>query len=201
MNRSLALAFFLAAGLTLHAQTPSHAAAASAGPSTVAVISFQQAVTQTNEFQRDFTDLQKKFEPKRQQLKTESDAIDTLTKQLQSQGATLSEAQRSSRTSDINTKKKMLERDLQDAQSDFEQQMRDQFNGVAAKVYAVMESYAKQKGYTVVLDASQQSSPILYAIQGVNITKPVLDAYNQKSGIPAPPTPAAAPRPTTGAAH
>ena len=34
-------------------------------PSKVAVIAFQAAVTQTNEFQRDFADLQKKYDPRR----------------------------------------------------------------------------------------------------------------------------------------
>jgi len=198
MKRSLAFVCFLAAGLSLHAQTPSSPAA---GSTKIAVIAFQDAVTQTNEFQRDFADLQKKFEPKRQQLKTESDAIETLSKELQTQGTTLSDAQRATRTTAINDKKKLLQRDAEDAQGEFQQQMQDTFKSVAGKVYTVMQSYATHQGYSLVLDASQQSSPILFAAQGVNITKPVLDAYNQKSGIPAPPQPAAAPRPTSGSAH
>ena len=200
MKRSLAIALLLAAGMTLPAQTPMHHAAAAAGSNRVAVISFQQAVAQTNEFQRDFADLEKKFEPKRQQLKSESDEIDTLTKQLQAQGATLSDAQRLSRATAINDKKKQLQREAEEAQSDFQQQMEDTFKGVAAKVYTVMQSYAAEQGYAVVLDASQQSSPILFAVQSVNITKPVLEAYNQKAGIPAPP-PAAATPPAAGASH
>lgn len=201
MKRSLAVALFLSAGMALHAQTSSPAAASSAGSSKVAVIAFQEAVTQTNEFQRDFADLQKKFEPKRQQLKTESDEIETLTKQLQTQGATLSEAQRTARTNAISEKKKQLQRDAEDAQGDFQQQMEDTFKGVAAKFYPVMQSYATQQGYSLVLDASQQSSPILFAVQSANITKPVLEAYNQKSGIPAPPPAAPAPHASTGASH
>ena len=69
------------------AQRP--ASAVSTGPAKVAVIAFQAAVSQTNEFQRDFADLQKKYDPKRQQLKALSDEIDTLTKQLQDQGPQL----------------------------------------------------------------------------------------------------------------
>lgn len=201
MKRSLALAILLAAGMTLHAQTSSPAAAAHAGSTKIAVIAFQDAVTQSNEFRRDYADLEKKFEPKRQQLKTENDQIESLTKQLQAQGATLSDAERTSRTNTINDKKKQLQRDAQDAQSDLQEQMQNVFKGVAAKVYTVMQSYAQQKGYDLVLDASQQENPIIYAVQGVNITKPVLDAYNQKSGIPAPPAQETAPRPTTGPAH
>ena len=78
--------------------------------------------------------------------------------------------------------------------------MQDVFNGVASKVYDVMTSYATSKGYTLVLDASQQQTPVLFAVDSANITKPVLDAYNEKSGVPAPPAgaaaaPAPAPRP------
>lgn len=200
MKRSLAIALTLASGLSLSAfaQSPAApAAAAAAQPSKVAVIAFQTVVAQTNEFQRNYADLQKKFDPRRQQLKTQSDAIDTLTKQLQSQQATLSEAERTSRAADIENKKKQLQRDLQDAQSDFQQEMQDMFNGVAQKVGQVMQGYAAKQGYTLVLDASQQDSPILFATDATNITKPVLEAYNQKSGIPAPPV--STPEPHVGA--
>lgn len=200
MKRSLAIALTLASGLSLGAvaQSPAAtAAAAAAQPSKVAVIAFQAVVAQTNEFQRNYADLQKKFDPRREQLKTQSDAVDTMTKQLQSQAATMSEAERTSRAAEIDTKKKQLQRDLQDAQSDFQQEMQEMFNGVAQKVGTVMQGYAAQQGYTLVLDASQQDSPILFATDATNITKPVLEAYNQKSGIPAPPV--SAPEPHTGA--
>lgn len=194
MNRSLVLVAALASSLVLTAaaQAPgataaTAAASAPAGPVKVAVIAFQVAVAQTNEGQRDFADLQKKFEPKRQQLKALSDEIDTLTKQLQTQGASLSQAEQQSRARTIDEKKKQLDRDSQDAQTDFQQQMQDTFNTVAAKVYDVMQAYAQLKGYTMVLDISQQQSPVLYASTNTNITKEVIDAYNQKSGIPAPP--------------
>jgi outer membrane protein len=168
------------------AQKPS--AAASTGPTKVAVIAFQAAVSQTNEFQRDFADLQKKYDPKRQQLKTLSDQIDTLTKQLQDQGAQLNEEERMSRGRVIDDKKKQLDRDTQDAQSDFQGDLQQVINGVAAKVGALMTDYAQKQGYTLVLDAGdQQNSTVLYAVPQTDITKTIIDAYNVKSGIPAPP--------------
>ena len=66
-------------------------------------------------------------------------------------------------------------------------------NTLASKVYDVLVSYAQQHGYTLVLDFSQQQNPILYALPTSDITKPVVEAYNLKSGIPAPPQPPAAP--------
>jgi outer membrane protein len=204
MKRSLATALFLASGLTLSAfaQSPAATAAAPAAVPTakVAVIAFQAVVTQTNEFQRDYADLSKKYEPRKEHLKTLNDEIDNLTKQLQAPG--VSDADRASKTSDIENKKKQLQRDAEDAQNDFQQDLQQTFGAVAQKVGELMTNYAHEQGYTLVLDASQQDSPILYAVDTVNITRPVLEAYNTKSGIPAPaPDAPAATHPAAGAAH
>src|SRR6266567_1633590 len=206
MKRSLVFAVILASGfaLTAAAQTPAApsapAAAAPAGPPKIAVVAFQVAVGQTNEFQRNFADLQKKFDPKRQQLKALSDEVDNLTKQLQAQGDKLSEAERASRTKTIDDKKKQLQRDGEDAQNDFQQEMQETYAGVAAKVAELLNTYAQQHGYTLVLDGGQQEAAVvLFASPSTDITKPIIEAYNQKSGVPAPPVQpaAAAPAPKT----
>ena len=49
-----------------------------------------------------------------------------------------------------------------------------------------LTTYAQQHGYTLVLDVSQQQNPVLYATESTNITKAIIDAYNVKSGVPAP---------------
>ncbi len=159
----------------------------SADAAKIAVISFQAAVGATNEGQKNFNDLEKKFDPKRQQLKALSDEIDSETKDLQAKGATLSDADRASRSKEIDTKKKLLDRDVEDARNDFQQQMQDLYQALASKVYDVMQSYAEKEGYTLVLDISEQQSPVLFASNSTNITKQVIDAYNLKSGVPAPP--------------
>jgi len=208
MKRSLALATLLASGFALSAvqltpavaQTkPATAAAptapaAPAGPSKIAVIEFQAAVAQTNEGQRNFADLQKKYQPRENALKTRNDEIDGLTKQLQAQGATLSEAARATQARTIDEKKKKLDRDAEDLRTEGTQEIQQMYNTLASKVYDVLASYAEQQGYTLVLDASQQENPILFHMPSTDITKPVIDAYNVKSGVPAPPPqPASAP--------
>jgi outer membrane protein len=214
MKRLCVLPVLVAAGMAM-AQTPAAPgipaagagapASAAVAPAKLAVIAFQVVVSQTNEFQRDFLDIQKKYEPKRQQLKALSDEIDTLTKQLQAQGATLSDAARAEKARTIDADKKKLDRDAKDAQSDYEQEVQEMYGTVAQKVYDVLASYAEQHGYTLVLDIGIQQTPVMYAVPSTNITKDVLDAYNVKSGIPAPPQPAqgapAAPVPHTPPAH
>ena len=206
----------LASGLALSAtaQTPSAtapgsgttapASAAPAGPAKIAVIAFQVAVAQTNEGQRSFADLQRKYQPKQAQLKSLNDEIDTLTKQLQAQGDKLSDDERAARAKTIDDKKKQLQRSAEDDQNDMQNEMQELYSALASKVYDVLNDYAKQHGYTLVLDAAQQQNPVLYATESSNITKAIIEAYNVKSGVPAPspsaagsaPLPAA-PRPAT----
>ena len=202
MKRSLAIAITLASGIVLSAAAQtSPAPAAPAGPAKIAVIAFQVAVGQTNEGLRNFADLQKKYAPKEEQLKALNDEIDSLTKQLQTQGSALSDVERAKRATAIDEKKKKLDRDAEDARNDFQQEMQDMYNGLASKVYDVLSSYAQQQGYTLVLDVAQQQTPVLYATDSTNITKAVIDAYNLKSGVPAPPAQPAAAATKPAAAH
>ena len=111
MKRLSALFLTLALGTALSAQAQAPAAAP-AGPSKIAVIAFQAAVSQTNEFQRNFADLQKKYDPKRQQIQALSTEIENLEKQLQAQGDKLSDAERASKSKTLEEKQK------QDAEED-----------------------------------------------------------------------------------
>lgn len=180
-------------------------ATAPTGSTKVAVINFQAAVFQTNEGRRNIGELQKKFDPKRAQLKAQSDEIDTLKKQLQASGDKLSDTERQTRTRTIDEKEKALQRDGEDATNDYDQEMQQAYQQVAEKVYGVVQSYASQNGFGVVLDASasqQQLPTVLWASDATNITKAVIEAYNVKSGVPAPPAEApGAPTPRTPATH
>jgi outer membrane protein len=61
------------------------------GPSKIGLINIQSVVVATNEGQKELQTLEKKFEPKRNELKTLSDEIDALTKQLDTQGTKLND--------------------------------------------------------------------------------------------------------------
>lgn len=210
-SRSFTIACLLVSGLGVSAiAQPAAAPAAPTGTTKVAVINFERAVFQTNEGQRNVAELQKKFEPKRQQLKTEADEINSLKKQLQADGSKLSDAERQSRTQAIDEKEKNFQRDGEDASSDYQQQMSQTYQQLAQKVYGVLQTYATEHGFGVVLDASasQQAPPaVLWAQKNTDITKAVIDAYNAKSGVaaPAPEVPSAptshAPAHKSGAAH
>ena len=186
MKRLLSIAALAAAGMVPLAQGQSPAAASSEPPTKVAVIAFQAAVAKTNEGQKSFADLEKKFAPRQEQINTLKTQVDALTKQLQADGAKLTDAERAARAKAIDDKTKVLDRTAEDARTDFQQEVSQAYGGLAQKVYDVMKSYAEEKGYTLVLDYSGQQTPVLFAGQTSDITDAVIQAYNTKSGVPAP---------------
>lgn len=158
-----------------------------AGPTKIGVILFEQAVAQTNEGQRDYAALTQKYAPKQAQVKTMSDELDSLKKQLQDAGSTLTEQERNSRIRTIDEKTKLLQRTVEDDQNDFNGALNDMLQQLAQKVYVSLDAYAKQNGYTLVIDATtqQNQSPIvIWLNQSTDITKAVIMAYNAKSGVP-----------------
>jgi len=179
-------------------------------PTKIGIINIQGAIVSTNEGQRDFDALQKKFEPKQVELKSANDEIEGLKKQLATAEGKLSDDERGKRVQSIESKQKTLQRSFEDAQNEFQQQQNEVAQRIGTKLMEVLDKYAKANNLAMVIDVSSQGSPVLWASQAVDITKPVIDAYNAQSGVPAPATkPAAtgaaavpsAPRPNTPGAN
>jgi len=204
---TLALSFVLATSCVALGQGQrTGAGAASQAPTKVGVAGIQQAIVNTNEGKKEIDALQQRFAPKQTELKALGDEVDTLKKQLQAQGDKLSEEERNSRLRTLETKQKTLERNAEDAEGEFQRAMQEIFNRLGAKMLPVLDKYALEHGYTVILDVSNQAStPVLWASQTTNITKELIDAYNALG--PAAPAPkpagsgAAANKPSGAAAN
>jgi outer membrane protein len=108
------------------ASAPASSAPAVTGTGTkVGTISMEQAIFATNEGRRDFEALSKKLEPKQNELKNQNDEIDALKKQLSAQQDKLNEDARANLVKQIETKQKSLDRQLQDAREDAQNQQNE----------------------------------------------------------------------------
>ncbi len=167
------------------------------GGTKVGTINIERAVLGSNEGQRDFEALSKKLEPKQSELKGQNDELESLQKQLQTQGDKLNEDARASLVKQIETKKKSFDRSVQDAQEDAQNQQKEIFQRILQKMAPSIVKYAQENGLGMIVDISNPwpQSPVLWANDGVDITKPVVDIYNTQSGVPAPAPTGAAPKP------
>ncbi|MDQ2832736.1 MAG: OmpH family outer membrane protein [Acidobacteriota bacterium] len=165
-------------------------------PAKIALIAFEQAVFATNEGQRAVQDVQEKYKPRKAQIDTLSQEVDSLKKQMQSAPATLSDEERATRLRNIDTKEKQLNRDAEDAQTAYNTDLQEAYGKVAAKVSVALKTYVAQNGYTLLLDVSGQQSNVMWAVPNTDVTQAVVTAYNTSSGVAAP-MPSAPSSPTT----
>ena len=185
---ALSLALVLVLGISAaRAQAP--VAGASTG-NKVGIVSIQDAIANTNEGKKELDALQQKFAPRQAALQSQNDELENVKKQLQAQSDKLSDEERNSRVRSATEKQKTLQRNAEDFQNEVQTAEQEILSRLGKKMLDVLEKYAKENGYAVVMDVSNPQTPVLYANPGTNITKNLIDAYNAES-----PAAAAAPKP------
>ncbi len=181
---------------------PATSAPAGPAPNKVGIINIQNAIVLTNEGKRDLEALDKKFEPTRTSLQGLQKEIGDMQNQLKTQGDKLNDDARNKLVKDIETKQKSFQRQAEDAQADYQGQQNELVNRVGAKLMDIIDKYAKQNGYSVIVDVSNPQGPVIWAAASTDVTQEVANLYNAQSGVAAPAsssTPAApsATRPAT----
>ena len=155
-------------------------------------INIERAIFASNEGQRDVETLSKKLEPKQTELKTMNDELESLKKQLNTQGNTLNDESRGTLVKQVEQKQKSFDRAMQDAREDAQNQQNEIASRILQKMAPLIVKYANDNGFGVIVDTSNPwpNGPVVWAGPSVDITEPVIIAYNTQSGVPAPPKPA-----------
>jgi outer membrane protein len=153
----------------------------------VGVISVQGAIVGTKDGQKASQDLEVKFAPKKKDIDTRQTELAQLQDQYNKGGNLMNEDKRNQLARDIDEKKKRLERDVQDAQEELNAEQQKVLQGLGQRMMAVIEKYAKDNGYTMILDVSNPNTPVLYASSGIDITQDIISLYDKTStnGAPA----------------
>ena len=159
-----------------------------------AVINIQGAIISTKDGQKAAAELQQKTAPKKKELEQKQSEINSLQDQLNKGSNTLSDSAKNDLYKNIEFKKKSMQREVEDAQADLEADQQKLLQQLGQKILAVIEKYARDNGYTMVVDVSSPQTPVLYASPSIDITKEIIELYdkNAPSGGGA-----AAPAPTT----
>jgi len=187
----------LYAGLVLVFAAAFLAQAQTAGK--LAVINIQGAIIGTRDGQKAASELEAKTQPKKKELEQKQNEIASLQDQFNKGQNTLSDATKNDLYKNIELKKKNLQRDVEDAQAELEQDQQKILQQLGQKMMAVIERYAKDNGYTMVVDVSNPQTPVLYASPSIDITKEIVELYDKS--VAAMSTPAApAPKPPAAAA-
>ena len=163
-------AFALGFAALAHAQA--------AAPTKVAIISVQQAILQTKDGQKASADLQAKFLPRRQEIEKKQATIQSLQDQMKKGSATMSEDAKTKLARDIDANQKSLQREGEDFDADVQQEEGRIMQDLGQKVMDVIIKYATQNGYAMVLDVSNQQTPVLWADPSADITAEIIKLYD-----------------------
>lgn len=161
----------------------------------VGVINIQSAIVSTRDGQKAASDIQTRFGPKKNELDKRQADISQLQDQLNRGRNTLSEDARQNLVRQIDQKTKSLNRDTEDARAELDQEEQKIMGELGGRITAVIDKYAKDNGYTLILDVSNPQTPVLYASNGIDITKDIIDLYDKNGPAAGPAARVATPAP------
>jgi outer membrane protein len=164
----------------------------------IGIININQAIASTGEGKKAIADLQKKYQPRQQELERLQKEMQGIQDQLSKQTPALSDEDQRRLTRDLEDKQKLFKRSTDDAQSDFSADRDEAVRRIGQKMVRIINDYAQQNGFTLVMDGAQV--PIYYAAKDTVITDEIIkryDAANPVSDAGASAKPAA--RPATSA--
>ena len=179
-------ALLAGATLNLPAQAP---------PAKIAIIHLQNAIIGTKDGQKAAKELETRFMPRRKEIEGRQGEIQALQAQLRASSNTASEEQKNKLMRDIDVKQKALQRDGEDASAELDQEQQKLFQDIGGTVMAVIDKFASDNGFAVVIDVSAQSSPILYASTSIDITRQIVELFDKNSPAAAAASAPAAPPP------
>jgi outer membrane protein len=172
-------------------------AQAQPAPSKIGIIHVQNAILSTKDGQKSAAGLQTRFAPKKAELDKKQSAIAALQEQYRKGSASLSDEAKLKLTREIDAGTKALNRDTEDAQTELDQEQGKVMQELGQKMMTVLDKYAKDNGYAVVIDVSNPQTPVLWASNGVDITNDIVNLYDKANpGTAGSSAPAAAPAPS-----
>ncbi|HEX6625986.1 MAG TPA: OmpH family outer membrane protein [Pyrinomonadaceae bacterium] len=184
MTAAAALAVNAQPAATRPAATPPAAPAASAqlGEAKIALIDTGAFADEKQGIARMIAAV-KRVETQFQTVRTELQGmranLERLTKEINDTKGVADQAALARKAEQAETLEKEIKRKGEDAQGNYQKAMRDALQPVQQDILKALETYAKGRGITVIIDAAQV--PILYATPNMDITAAFIADYNQRN--------------------
>ena len=169
-----ALAALLAAPAALAQGTTG--AAPAAAPTRVGVISVRQAIITTAEGKQASAELQSQFAPRQTELQNLSKQIQDA--QARGQQQTTPDDERARLARQIDAWTRSAQRKQQELQEDVQGAENEVADRIGRKMIEIVDRYARENGFAVVIDVSAQSTPVVYAASAVDITQDIVRLYD-----------------------
>ncbi len=186
-TRLVAGVFFVSLGLL----SSTFLFAQASNASRVGVINMQTAILESVEGKKAAETLKAKYDAKAAELEKKRKEIEDLTAELKKQEKNLSEDAQAQKTKAIDTKQKELTRAGEDASNEFKQLQDETINTIGNKILRIIQAYAAEQSYSLVVDSSSAQSGVLYFSPTTDITTEIIRRFDAQSTTASTPKPAA----------
>jgi outer membrane protein len=177
-------------------------AAAPSASAKVGVINIRQAIASTAEGKQAGAELQSQFAARQSELEAMNKQISDVRQRLDASQGKLSQDEQARLTRQGELLTRQMQRKQDEYQEDVNAAQGEVFDRIGRKMVDVLDRYARENTFTVVLDSSSQNTPILFASTNIDITQDIVrlydGAYPVKAGAVTS-KPAATPKPAAAA--
>ena len=139
----------------------------------VAVINMQSAILGTTEGRQASEAMQAKFQPRADQIEKQRREVASLETELK-----LTDAVRA----ELAERRRAISREEQNLHADVSNEQKRVLNELVKRVMPTVESYAKRKHFSMVVDISSSETPVVWFAHSTDITKEVVARYEREAG-------------------
>jgi outer membrane protein len=181
--------------VAVHAQGTAAAGAAVSGKT--GVINIRAAIASTSEGKQAGAELQSQFAARQTELEGLNKQINDLRQRLDTGKGKISDEEQARLTRQGEVMARQLQRKQDEYQEDVNAAQGEVFDRIGRKMVDVLDRYARENSYVIILDSSAQNTPILFASTNIDVTQDIIrlydGAYPVKAGSTTPAKPAAKP--------
>ncbi|HTP69652.1 MAG TPA: OmpH family outer membrane protein [Dongiaceae bacterium] len=152
--------------------------AGGAAASKVGVISMQGAIMATAEGKQASAELQSRFAARSTELQNLQKQLQDLQAKMQS--PTTSDQEKGKAQADGERLNRAYTRKQQYFQDDLTNAQQEIGGNIGRQLLDVISQYARDNGYTVILDTSAQQTPVVWVAAQVDVTQEVVKLFDQK---------------------
>ncbi len=143
------------------------------------------------------------FKDKEAELNALQQRVESLRRELETQGPNLTPQARADKQEALEQLEREYQRKKEDAERAYQRAFRDAIAPVRERIGAFLETYAKSRGITIVLEVANlvQAGGLVYVDPAADITRDFINEYNKANPVTTSSAPASpsAERPASGA--
>ena len=158
-------------------------------PIKIGALNVAKALGGTAEGQKATLAISAQIGPQQKQFDARQKELASLNDQITKGANLLSEDKKAQIAREIDSKKKRLERDMQDADESLRAEQQKLLQDIGQRLMTVVKKFATDNAYTLIVDSGAASGSVVFAAEAVDVTDQVIKLYDKTYPVTASPKP------------